>query len=193
MKYQSKNSEFYLSPKKISSLINSLNSIRDNLILSLFAYTGIRRNELRNIELNDVYIAERKIIIQHGKGNKQRIIFYPKSIDSLFCNYLKKHNSKYLFPNRNDIPLSLRTINNIVTSVGKRVGCKNPNPRYKNLTPHLFRHSLARNWKKAGGSIETLQKILGHKSIKTTMDLYGTESLNETKENYQLICKHLVY
>jgi integrase len=89
-------------------------------------------------------------------------------------------------------PLSLRTINNIVAMIGKNAGIENPNPRYKNITPHLFRHSLARNWKREGGSLETLQKILGHESFQTTMDLYGTQSIKETEFNYRELSDKLV-
>jgi integrase len=50
-----------------------------------------------------------------------------------------------------------------------------------------FRHSFAREWKKRGGSIETLSKILGHTSVKTTLDEYGTEDLQTVQENYSKV------
>ena len=68
----------------------------------------------------------------------------------------------------------------------------NPNPRYKNINPHLLRHSLARNWKRHGGSIESLQKLLGHERIATTLELYGTESLVEIEHNYHKMANRLV-
>ena len=70
---------------------------------------------------------------------------------------------------------------------GKKAGVENPNPKYKNLTPHLFRHSFAREWKKQGGSIESLSKILGHTSVKTTLDEYGTEDIDQVQENYERV------
>jgi len=51
---------------------------------------------------------------------------------------------------------------------GERAGIQNPNPKYKNLTCHLFRHSFAGEWKKQGGP-----------------DEYGTEDLEEVQENYE--------
>ena len=61
------------------------------------------------------------------------------------------------------------------------------NPKYKNITCHLFRHSFSREWKKQGGSIESLAKILGHTSVKTTLDEYGTEDIEEVQENYERV------
>lgn len=191
MRYQAKNSEFFLEPQLIGKLIANTNKKRARLIIALFAYTGIRRHELRVLKVEDIFHVERKIII-NGKGRKQRIVFYPEEINEFLLTHLKGRTRGYLFPNKNMKPLSLRTINNIVALAGKKAGIKNPNPRYKNITPHLFRHSLARNWKRAGGSLETLQKILGHESLKTTMDLYGTQSIQETELNYRELTDKLV-
>ena len=90
-----------------------------------------------------------------------------------------------MFTNSRGEKLTVRQINNIVARAGERAGLGNPNPKYKNLTCHLFRHSFARQWKKQGGSTESLSKILRHTSIKTTLDEYGTEDLEDVQENYE--------
>lgn len=88
--------------------------------------------------------------------------------------------------------MSLRNINYIVASVAECAGVSNPNPRYKNVSPRLLRHSFARNWKRAGGSLESLQKLLGHASLKTTLDVYGCESQSEVEDNYRSVVLKLV-
>lgn len=70
---------------------------------------------------------------------------------------------------------------------GEVAGVKNPDPNYDHLTCHAFRHTFAREWKKRGGSIESLAKILAHSSIATTLDVHGGESLEDVQENYQKI------
>ena len=40
-------------------------------------------------------------------------------------------------------------------------------------TPQTFRHTYANSVLQQGGDMKTLQKLLGHQSIKTTRDLYG--------------------
>lgn len=56
---------------------------------------------------------------------------------------------------------------------------KNPIPELKNINPHILRHSCARILKDRGLSLEVIQKVLGHLSYRTTMDLYGTKSIGE--------------
>ena len=87
--------------------------------------------------------------------------------------------------------MSLRNINYIVSRVAAKAGIETPNPRYRNVGPHLLRHSFARNWKRLGGSLESLQKILGHASLKTTLDVYGSESQAEVEENYRELAGRL--
>lgn len=93
-----------------------------------------------------------------------------------------------IFLSLRGLPISTRSLNRIVADAGQRAGIKNPNPKYNGqLTCHLFRHSFARTWKGKGGSIESLSKILGHSSTATTIDLYGTESIDDVQANYERI------
>ena len=46
-------------------------------------------------------------------------------------------------------------------------------------TPQTFRHTYAQSVLRQGGDLKTLQKLLGHRSIKTTRDLYGTAATVE--------------
>jgi integrase/recombinase XerD len=78
--------------------------------------------------------------------------------------------------------VSIRRVNDIVETLGEKAGVQNPNPRLKHLNPHIFRHSIARFLKSKGFSAEWIQNFLGHESYKTTMDMYGTLSLDEMQE-----------
>jgi integrase/recombinase XerD len=83
--------------------------------------------------------------------------------------------------------LTVRQLNRIVHDVGELAGVANPNPDADGVTPHLFRHTFARQWKDAGGDIETLTNILGHASSATTVGLYGTQSVEDMKESYRRV------
>ena len=78
--------------------------------------------------------------------------------------------------------MSLRSVNRIVATLGVQAGISNPNPRLTHLNPHLFRHSIARFLKSKRFSAEWIQNFLGHESYKTTMDMYGTLSIDEMQE-----------
>lgn len=80
--------------------------------------------------------------------------------------------------------ISVRQINRVLGEAGNRAGLKNPIPELKNINPHLLRHSIARILKDAGMSVEAIQKILRHSSYKTTMDMYGTKSIDDIQTEY---------
>jgi integrase len=190
--FQVRNSEFHLSPDELARLIAGANTERDRLMIVVLAYTGIRRAELRGLQPGDIDSNTERLIVRRGKGGKLRIVFVPQPVATDICRFAAEHGAGFIFPGRNGGPMSLRNINYIVTRVGKRAGIPTPNPRYVGVGPHLLRHSFARNWKRSGGSIESLQKMLGHASVKTTLDCYGTEDLREVEANYRQRYSHLV-
>lgn len=183
-RHQSKHSEFNLAPHQIRALIAGARSLRDRTIISLFAYTGMRRAELRGLSVGDVDLETCRLHVRCGKGGKSRFVFFPAHLCGDIEAVIGGNERGSLFRNKHHQQLSLRSINNIVAAAARIAGLDNPNPHYLNVTPHLLRHSFARNWKRSSGSLESLQKILGHSSFSTTMDLYGTESLDDTNGNY---------
>ena len=192
MRYQAKNSEFHLSPPELRKLVAAADNPRDRLVLELFVYTGIRRAELQKICVEDLDFTRRRLVIQHGKGSKQRIVYLPDDLTESLASFCASRSSGPLFTGRNGTPLSTRAINYIVSRVAQAAGLKTPNPRYSHISPHLLRHSFARNWKVLGGSLETLRRILGHASLKTTLDLYGTESQMDAEQNYRELVSRLL-
>lgn len=184
-KQQLKDSEYRLSKREIQKLIHAPDSFRDRCILKTLAHTGMRRFELGELDIRDIDFERHLIYIRKGKGDKSRTI--PGSDDLL--NDLKHHLGRRkkgpVFMSNRGQSLALRQINYIIAAAGRRAGVENPNPKYENVTPHLLRHSFARWWKDdPRRSIESLSKILGHTSVKTTLDEYGTETIDDVQENY---------
>ncbi|MDH3217129.1 MAG: tyrosine-type recombinase/integrase [Candidatus Krumholzibacteria bacterium] len=183
-KHQYKDSEFALEPPDIRKVINAASTLRDRCILKLFAHTGIRREELASLDVRDLDFAARRIHIREGKGAKARTVPITDELRSDLQLYVAKRKIGPLFLSNHKRGISIRQLNRLVHDTGERAGVENPNPKYTGLTPHLFRHSFARAWKKRGLSIESLSKILGHSSVTTTWDLYGSESFDDVQENY---------
>lgn len=192
MRYQLRNSEFHLTPVELRRLLDHAHTERDRLLLSLFVYTGIRRAELQQLTRDDLDLIHRRLVVRHGKGGKQRLVYLPASLAEDLARHARSQRSRFLFPGRSGGTMSVRNINYIVSKIASMAGVRTPNPRYANVGPHLLRHSLARNWKRAGGSLESLQKILGHESLKTTLDIYGTEGQQDTEQNYRAMVRQLV-
>ena len=183
-------SQFHLTEDQIKILIKHAEKLRDKVIIKLLAYCGLRRFELAKIKIEDIDFKTNKISIM-GKKNIDRLatLFSEQLLEDLkvYVQYVLKNAKKgYLFPAVSSLNrkghISTTEINRIVAKAGHRAQLHNPIPELKNINPHILRHSCARILKDRGLSLEVVQKVLGHLSYKTTMDLYGTKSISEMDE-----------
>lgn len=179
------NAEYSLTLEQIEKIIDTGQCLRDRVLIQILAFTGIRRAETAALEVGDILWNEKLLIIRVGKGNKQRLVPLPDFVLAGIESLIGQRTAGAILLSRNGQKLSCRQLNRIVAKVGRHAGVNNPNPRHGNVTCHLFRHSFARHWKDRQGSIESLSRILGHTSVKTTWDLYGTESLEDIQKNYE--------
>lgn len=181
------NAEYHLAPGQIAKIIEAASSPRDKILIQLLAETGLRRAEVAALEIADLNFDARLILVRCGKGNKSRYVPMTVSLCFQLKAFVEPRTSGFVFKSTRSDRLSPRQVNRIVAKASAIAGITNPNPKYRQVTPHLFRHSFARMWKDRGGSIEALSKIMGHQSTKTTWDLYGTLSLEDIQRHYQQI------
>tara|TARA_Y100000310_G_scaffold337750_1_gene425647 strand:- start:2547 stop:3194 length:648 start_codon:yes stop_codon:yes gene_type:complete len=180
-------SQFHLTQDQIKTLIKHAEKLRDKVVIKLLAYCGLRRFELAKIKIEDIDFDTNKISIL-GKKSILRLatIFSEHLVEDLkvYIHYgLNNPKKGYLFPSVSSLNkkghISNTEINRIVARAGQKAQLHNPIPELKNINPHILRHSCARILKDRGLSLEVIQKVLGHLSYKTTMDLYGTKSITE--------------
>ena len=141
----------------------SLHRDRNIAMIFLFAYTGIRREEITNLKLKnlDLEKGELKLI---GKGTKERRILLNDIVIKEINVYLKIRNrykfakdSSYIFLSERSIKLDKSTINYIFNSYGV------------NITPHDLRHNYGSSTQEQGIlTLPELQDQLGHSSISTS-------------------------
>lgn len=179
-----RNGEYHLPSAQLKALIEAAGTARDRAILQLFAETGIRRGELVALDVSDIDRSQSMLLVRHGKGNKLRMLPLTGAMLRQLVSLAGDRSSGPVFVSLMKKRLSVRQINRVVAATGLRAGIANPNPRHKQITCHLLRHSFSRLWKSHGGSIETLSRILGHASVKTTLDVYGRESWTDVQRNY---------
>ena len=77
--------------------VSGQNEKRDYAILMLFLNCGIRRSELVNLNLSDVYEDRIRVI---GKGNKERFVYFGSACRKAIDAYLPERNQKVLTDNR---------------------------------------------------------------------------------------------
>ncbi len=184
--------EYYLNWEEINQIIAAAKNLKENVILKILARTGMRRFELTNLQVRDIDFERKRIFIAKGKGaNKkdpksravpidddtlQSIRFY---IQSRKLGFLIQSNKKQ------HEGISLSQINRIITNCAERANVKNPNPKLKNMNPHIFRHSFSRLSLAAGIPFNMVQRIAGHADARTTLQMYGIPSITDTQQLYE--------
>ena len=170
--------EMFLIPDTNTSL-----GQRDLLLLEMLYATGCRVGELVSIKVKDIDFNRRNILIV-GKGNKERYLNYGEYCEDILNKYLidgyislNKNNSDYLFLNNNGGVLTERGVRFILDKIIKQTGIN------KNISPHMIRHSFATHLLNEGCDLLTVQKLLGHESIKATQ-IYTHVTTDRLKDVY---------
>ena len=156
---------------------------RDLLLLEMLYATGCRVGELVSIKVKDIDRGRKNILIL-GKGNKERYLTYGEYCEEALNRYLKEgypalntQKSEYLFLNQHGGTLTERGVRFILEKIIKQTGIN------KNISPHMIRHSFATHLLNAGCDLLTVQKLLGHESIKATQ-IYTHLTTDRLKEVY---------
>lgn len=163
--------------------INTSLGQRDLLLLEMLYATGVRVGELVNIKVKDIDMGRRNIIIL-GKGNKERFVTYGEYCEDILKQYLSdgyillnKTGSDYLFLNNNGGNLTERGVRYILDELIKKTSIN------KKISPHMIRHSFATHLLNEGCDLLTVQKLLGHESIKATQ-VYTHVTTDRLREVY---------
>lgn len=128
-------------------------------ILLTLLDTGLRASELCDLVVGDWEPKRGKLFVQHGKGDKERIVFVGTACRRAIAFYLanrgKYKDTDPLFANSRNKPLERNNLRRSVSSIANVAGVKG-------ATLHRFRHSFAVNFLRNGGNAKQLQDILGH-------------------------------
>ena len=158
---------------------------RNVLIVDMLYSTGVRRDELINIKLNDVLLDENLVKVL-GKRNKERLVPLVLNLKSRINDYLKF---------RNEIKSSSSSF--FITTKGKKIGPSLVYRVVKNYfskvstkvktSPHVLRHSFATHMLNNGADINSIKEIMGHSSLASTQiytKIKLPKIINDYKKNH---------
>jgi site-specific recombinase XerD len=138
---------------------------RDEAILNLLLYSGLRVSEAAALNTDDVTINDRsgKVVVRSGKGRKRRELPLHKEARKALKAYLEirpQNQSDDLFLGQRG-PLGARGIQMRLAALGETAGVE--------VTPHMLRHTFAtRLLREVGTDLVTVSALLGHESVATT-------------------------
>ncbi|MEX2462542.1 MAG: tyrosine-type recombinase/integrase [Paenibacillaceae bacterium] len=155
--------------------------LRDYTIMIVLLETGIRIGELLALTLKDINFKERELRIRLGKGNKARNVPFQKTCASVLQLYItERGNAKTdaLFISLENAPLHIRSIQDRITEYGKMARITGVR-----VSPHTYRHTMAKMYIRNGGDPFSLQQILGHASLEM-VHTYVRLFSNEVREQH---------
>ena len=135
----------------------------DLAIFYVLWQTGMRVSELEDLTLEDVSLKERWIIIRGAKGLKDRTVYLTDATARALEAYVKVRGpslSNHFFIYRHK-PLSKDIVRTRIKAAGRRAKVY--------VTPHMLRHTFATQLINAGCRVTSIQALLGHKRLNTTM------------------------
>lgn len=143
---------------------------RNRAIIEVLFSCGLRVSELVNMKLSDLYLEDRVLLVR-GKGNKERLVpVSNKAIADLKRWFFDRNLMKikpgeddYVFLNRRGAHLTRTMILIMVKRQAEKAGIK------KTISPHTFRHSFATALLQGGADLRSIQAMLGHEKIDTTL------------------------
>lgn len=143
---------------------------RNRAIIEVLFSCGLRVSELVNMKLSDLYLEDRVLLVR-GKGNKERLVpVSTKAIADLKRWFFDRNLMKikpgeddYVFLNRRGAHLTRTMILIMVKRQAEEAGIK------KTISPHTFRHSFATALLQGGADLRSIQAMLGHEKIDTTL------------------------
>jgi integrase/recombinase XerD len=179
-------SEYLIPPKQWSTLPKYLNreeiekllvapdpskptGLRDRAMLELLYAAGLRVTELCQLHVGNVE-RDSGVLRVTGKGNKQRLVPFGESAGGALAQYLaegrpkllKGRASRFLFVTARGGAMTRQGFWKLLAGHGKKAGI------FRDLTPHVMRHSFATHLVEGGADLRSVQIMLGHADISTT-------------------------
>ena len=146
---------------------------RDEVIFLVFLDTGIRLSELVGIEIGDIRGDE--LLVRKTKNNFERTVYLSEFTQQQLKRYLVirgQLDTDALFINRDNGPLKSHSIQGRFTRYGQLAGIE------KRVSPHTFRHTMAKRMVMEGIDAFSLMHLLGHTDITVTkryVNLWGKD------------------
>jgi len=175
--------ETYLTHRQVEALARAS---RYPTLVRFLAYTGLRWGEATALRVRNVDIAKRRIMIREAvaevngkhilgsvKTHERRIVAYPDFLDAEVSELVraKGADDRLWSSDEGGFLRPGNSVNGWFQSAVTR--CQAADSDMARITPHDLRHTAASLAISAGANVKVIQRMLGHKSAKVTLDTYA--------------------
>jgi len=177
--------QVHLLEKSIQHAVNTAKTdrklvlaVRDQICFYLLWHCGMRISEVCSLSLLDVDFGARKIFVRNSKEQKDRMAYISDTVAFTLQQYLairEQKNAIPLFPTKGGKNMTTRALQRRLVHYGQL--CNVP------VTAHRHRHTFASQMLAAGMPVTSLQRLLGHVHLDTTM-IYAEVSAPLLRRDY---------
>ncbi|MBI4872879.1 MAG: site-specific integrase [Candidatus Riflebacteria bacterium] len=153
-----------LSRENVAALLSCVQNLKHRTLLMVCYSGGLRATEAVRLQVRDIDSQRMTIRVDQGKGRKDRyVMLSPRLLETLREYWKTVRPTTWLFPGRApDRPLSRFTLNRLTEKARKAAGLPD------HLHPHLLLHTLATHFLEDGVNLCVIQRLLGHRSLRST-------------------------
>jgi len=158
----------FLQDSEVRAFFSAISKPRDLAIFMLMLRAGLRVEEVANLTLGAVDHRRSQLMVRSGKGAKDRLVFLYEDVADTLAAYLElrpETDEPRIFLVEKGIykgqPLSVRGIQKRAEYYSEKCGV--------HVSCHQLRHTMATDLLNAGADVVTIQYLLGHSRIKTTL------------------------
>lgn len=164
----------------------SVNNVRDGAMFTLMLRCGLRIGEVSALKMSDVYLGESpsRLIIR-GKGARERTVYLSSEAERALQTWLAqrpKVRDEHVFLSYQEKKLSTTSITARINYVRRLSGV--------DLTAHRLRHTFADHLLSAGMPITSIQKLMGHRFVETTLN-YAVANDKQVQADFFKACEKL--
>lgn len=151
----------------------------------LFSEAGLRISEVCDLRLGDIDLAGQRLTVRHAKPNHDRTLPLSPNLRAALKAYLpvrgEAHTDHLLIHRQQAIAVSL--VDSRLRRYGQQANVQ--------VSPHRLRHTLATRLLNEGMPITSIQRLLGHKTLSTTL-IYARVHDETVQRDYERAYAHLV-
>ena len=174
-----------LTSADVNKVLSECKSIRELSLVLLMVDSGLRRNEVINLNWKDVDLSTGRLAVHYGKGDKFRVSAIGKQtkkhlirykIDLEACDPSLVHDDMPMFQTVSGDRFTDYGFRSLMLRLSQKSGIK--------FSPHVLRRTFAKLAVKSGMNIIYIQQLMGHANIDTTRSYIQNLDDEDILENH---------
>ena len=174
----------HLRDEQAKNFLGAVNDLRDRAMFMLMLRCGLRVEEVANLTIGAVDVNRRTILIEDGKGAKDRIVYMSNDALHSLAAYLRVRPTckarKIFLVGKGAYEgqtISIRGIQKRMEYYARRAKVR--------VSCHQLRHTMATQMLNADADLSTIQDLLGHSNVKTTQRYCRVSNLKVQRDYFK--------